>query len=61
MATPMGRLRGRAWVERARVAALADRILEVDRRFLRDGDGVLTHDEARALRAIVQRLGAVPP
>jgi hypothetical protein len=61
MASPMAKMRHRAWVERARVVALADRILEVDKLFLRhDGDGVLTPDEARALRNIVQRLGVTP-
>jgi hypothetical protein len=53
-------LRHRAWVERARVAALAARILEVDRSFLRFGDGFLTSSEAEVLRALATRLGAVP-
>ena len=61
MASSMASLRRRAWVERTRVAAMAGRILEVDHLFLKhDGDGVLTPDEARALRSLIDRLSAVP-
>lgn len=62
MATPQQTLRRRAWVERARVGALAERILEVDRLFLDfDGKGVLTPAEAGALRTLAERMGAVEP
>jgi thiamine pyrophosphate-dependent acetolactate synthase large subunit-like protein len=54
------RIRQRAWIERTRVAALADRILEADRALLRAGDGALTTQEAEALQRIVARLGAPP-
>lgn len=55
-------LRRRAWVERARIGALAERILEVDRLFLDfDGRGVLQPGEAVALRSIADRMGAVEP
>jgi hypothetical protein len=61
MASPVAKLRRRAWVERARVAAMAGRILEVDNLFLRyDGDGVLTPEEARSLRTLIERLSVVP-
>lgn len=53
-------VRPRAWVERARVAALASRILEVDRAALRFGDGFLTTSEADVLRSLASRLGDVP-
>jgi hypothetical protein len=60
MATASARLRGYAWVERARVAGLARRILDVDKLFLRhDGRGMLTNEEAEVLRRIVGRLDLV--
>lgn len=62
MAAPAAGLRRRAWVERARVAGLASRILEVDRVLLRHGgDGALSPEEAEVLRRLVSRLGSVQP
>lgn len=61
MATPAPPLRRRAWLERLRIAALAERILHVDRSLLRGGDGALTPEEARVLRRIAERLGSVEP
>lgn len=63
MASPPTTLRRRrAWVERARIGALAARILEVDRFFLRsDGSGVLSPSEAETLRSIAARMGTVEP
>lgn len=63
MASPAPSLmRRRAWVERARIGSLAERILEVDRLFVsHDGKGVLTGTEAQALRSIADRLGVVEP
>lgn len=58
---PAAALRRRAWVERARMAALAQRLLDVDRSFLRFGGGVLTADEAAILRQLADRLTAVEP
>jgi hypothetical protein len=55
----MVRLRGRAWVERARIAGLAARILETERVLMRGGDGALTREEADVLRSLLTRLGTV--
>jgi hypothetical protein len=50
-----------AWMDRVRVASLAQRILEVDRVLLRRaGAGVLTEEEAAVLLSLAERLG-VPP
>jgi hypothetical protein len=48
--------RTRAWLERTRVAAMAQRILEVDRGFLHQGTGLLTAEEATVLRTLAARL-----
>jgi hypothetical protein len=48
----------RAWVERTRVAALAQRILDVDRTILRfGGRSLLTAEEATTLLGLADRLG----
>jgi hypothetical protein len=63
MASPAARLarpRQRSWVERARMAALADRMLEVDRFLGKWGEAVLSPQEAEVLRSIQARLAAVP-
>jgi hypothetical protein len=58
MATARARVGGRTWLERARVAALAERILEVDRLLLRHGEAALTREEAEVLHALASRLAA---
>lgn len=52
----MARMSRHAWLERLRVAAMAQRILDVDRALLRFGSGVLTPEEASVLRGLAARL-----
>lgn len=59
MASPSVRMRGRAWVERARIAAMANRILETDTFLLRGGDGALTREEAEMLRRLAGRFARI--
>jgi hypothetical protein len=56
MANP---IRRRAWVERLRIAGMAQRILDTDRLLLRGGDGTLSPEEAAVLRTLAARLQLV--
>ncbi|MCA1813606.1 MAG: hypothetical protein LC624_06610 [Halobacteriales archaeon] len=57
----MARMSRHAWLERIRVASMAQRILDVDRTLLHYGTGVLTAEEASVLRSLADRLEPALP